>query len=156
MSSVGVPGIQAQKFVCVLIKDLQRFALENKFQSPVCCCLLDKSDMARRRKGDEMKWWIVGAADTGKSFSALAARFGITKGEVSCLIAKHRQTENIKALPRSGRPKVITEREDRLIVQPCMSSKATTAARYRDEILRDVILPFQPGSSTSRELHPCG
>ena len=31
-----------------------------------------------------------------------------------------------------------------------------TAAKYRGDILRDVILPFLPASSPSRELHPCG
>ena len=47
-----------------------------------------------------MKWQRVGAAETGQIFfslffSAIAARFGITKGEVSRLVAKYRQTGNI-------------------------------------------------------------
>ena len=42
------------------------------------------------------------AAETGQSFSAIAANFGITKGEVSHLVAKYRQTGNTKDLPRSG------------------------------------------------------
>ena len=50
--------------------------------------LLDKSDMARRRK------------------SATAARFGITKGEVGRLVAEDREPGNFRDLPRSGRPKV--------------------------------------------------
>ena len=59
-----------------------------------------------------MMWQTVGAAETGQSFSAIAACFGITKSEASRLVAEDRQTGNIKDLPISGRPKVTTERED--------------------------------------------
>ena len=45
------------------------------------------------------------AAETKQPFSATVARIGITKDEVSRLVAKYRQTGNIKDLSRSGRPK---------------------------------------------------
>ena len=43
-----------------------------------------------------MRWWIVGTAETGQSFSAIAARVGKIKGEVSRLVAKYSQTEKTK------------------------------------------------------------
>ena len=110
--------------------------MENeKFQSPVCCGVLDKSDMARRRKSDEMKWQIVRVVETGQSFAAVAARCGITKGDVSHLVAKYRQTGNIKDLPRGGRPKVTTEREDRLIMQHCTRRRSKPARQIRNDLL---------------------
>ena len=63
----------------VKLRDLQWFALENDAIQPlVCCHLLDKPDMARRRKSDEMRWQIVGAVQTGLSFCAIAAGLGTT------------------------------------------------------------------------------
>ena len=54
--------------------DFQGFNLRNdKFESPVCCGLVDKSEMARRRKGDVMGCQIVRAAETGQSFANTAA-----------------------------------------------------------------------------------
>ena len=51
--------------------------------------------MARRK----MWWQRVGAAQTGPSFSAVAARFEITEGEVSRLVAMYKLTGNIRDLP---------------------------------------------------------
>ena len=51
--------------------DFQGFNL--KIESPVCCGLVDKSEMARRRKGDVMGCQIVRAAEAGQSFANIAA-----------------------------------------------------------------------------------
>ena len=68
------------------------------------------------------------------SLTAIADCFGITNGEVSRLVAKYRQTGNINDLPRSGRPKVTTEREDKLIVQHCGSHRFNPARQIRDDL----------------------
>ena len=60
---------------------------------------LDKSHMAGRRKSDEMRRQTAGAPETGQSFSAVAARFTITKGEIGRLVAKYRRIGNLKVLP---------------------------------------------------------
>ena len=61
--------------------------------------------MARRSKTDALRWQIVGeivgqivgeiagAAQAGQSFTVIVARFGITKSEVSRLVANTERQE---------------------------------------------------------------
>ena len=90
--------------------------------------------MAGRRKSDEMKRQIVGVAATGQSFSAVGVRFGITEVEISRLVAKNRQTGNLKNFPRSDHPKATKEKEDRLIVQHCRRHRFKPARQVRDDL----------------------
>ena len=75
-----------------------------------------------------------GAAQAGQSFTVIAARFGITKSEVSRLVTKYRETGNVKDVPRSGHPKVTTERQDRLIIQHSRRNRFKTARQIRDDL----------------------
>mgnify|MGYP003471160912 CR=1 FL=1 len=80
----------------------------------------------------------MGAAQAGQSFTVIAARFGITKSEVSRLVAKYRETGNVKDVPRSGRPKVTTERQDRLIIQHSRRNRFKTARQIRDDLQGEI------------------
>ena len=97
------------------------------------------------KKSDALTWKIVGAVGAGQSFSAIAHRYAITKGEVSRLVAKHRQTGSVKDHPRSGRPRVATDREDRMIAHHARQNRFKTARQIRDHSIDYWFLtPSQP------------
>jgi transposase len=52
---------------------------------------------------------------TGMSFKAIERQMGYHYTVVSRLVRKHTQTNNVKDLPRSGRPRVTSDREDRAL-----------------------------------------
>ena len=76
----------------------------------------------------------MGAVVAGQSFSAIAHRYAMTKGEVRRLVAKHRQTGSVKDHPRSGRPRVITDREDRMIAHHARQNRFKMARQIRDDL----------------------
>jgi transposase len=52
---------------------------------------------------------------TGMSFKAIGREMGYHYAVVSRLVRKHTQTNNVKALPRSGKPRVTSDRDDRAL-----------------------------------------
>ena len=52
---------------------------------------------------------------TGMSFKAIELQMGYHYTVVSRLVRKHTQTNNVKDLPRSGRPRVTSDRDDRAL-----------------------------------------
>ena len=50
---------------------------------------------------------------TGMSFKAIECQMGYHYTVVSRLVRKHTQTNNVKDLPRSGRPRVTSDGDDR-------------------------------------------
>ena len=52
---------------------------------------------------------------TGMSFKAIGRQMGYHYAVVSRLMRKHTQTNNVKDLPRSGRPQVTSDRDDRAL-----------------------------------------
>jgi hypothetical protein len=52
---------------------------------------------------------------TGMSFKAIGRQMGYHYTVVSRLERKHTQTNNVKDLPRSGRPRVTFDRDDRAL-----------------------------------------
>ena len=52
---------------------------------------------------------------TGMSVKAIGLQMGYHYAVVSRLVRKHTQTNNVKALPRSGRPRVTSDRDDRAL-----------------------------------------
>ena len=63
--------------------------------------------MVRRR--------IIGMQTIGMSFKATGRLIGYHYTVVSRLVRKHTQTNNVKDLPRSGRPRVTSDRDDRAL-----------------------------------------
>jgi hypothetical protein len=60
--------------------------------------------MVRRRISEAQRWQILGMHTTGMFFKA-----------ISRLVRKHTHTNNVKDLPRFGRPRVISDRDDRAL-----------------------------------------
>ena len=52
---------------------------------------------------------------TGMSFKAIRRQMGYHYTVVSRLVRKHTQTNNVKDLPRSGRPRITSDRDDRAL-----------------------------------------
>jgi hypothetical protein len=52
---------------------------------------------------------------TEMSFKAIGRHMGYQYTVVSRLVRKHTQTNNVKDLPRSGRPRVTYDRDDRAL-----------------------------------------
>ena len=63
--------------------------------------------MVRRR--------IIGMHTAGMSFKAIGRQMGYHYTVVGRLVRKHTQTNNVKDLPRSGRPRVTSYRDDRAL-----------------------------------------
>ena len=71
--------------------------------------------MVRRRISEAQRWQIFGMHTTGMFFKAIGRHMGYHYTVVSRLVRKHTQTNNVKDLPRSGRPRVTSDRYDRAL-----------------------------------------
>ncbi|CAG2227594.1 unnamed protein product [Mytilus edulis] len=71
--------------------------------------------MVRRRISEAQRWQIIGMRSSGLSYKAIGRQMGYHYTVVSRLVRKHIQTNNVKDLPRSGRPLVTSQREDRAL-----------------------------------------
>jgi hypothetical protein len=69
--------------------------------------------MVRRRISEAQKWQIIGMHTTGMSFKAIGRQMCYHYTVVSRLVRKHTQTNNVKDLPRSGRSRVTSDRDNR-------------------------------------------
>ena len=70
--------------------------------------------MVRRRISEAQRWQIIGMHTTGMSFKAIGRQMGYHYCSQR-LVRKHTQTNNVKDLPRSGRPRVTSDRDDRAL-----------------------------------------
>ena len=71
--------------------------------------------MVRRRISEAQRWQIIGMDTTGMFFKAIGRQMGYHYTVVSRLVRKHTQTNNVKDLPRSGRPRATSDRDDRAL-----------------------------------------
>ena len=71
--------------------------------------------MVRRRISEAQRWQIIGMHTTGMSFKAIGLQMGYQYTVVSRLVRTHTQTNNVKDLLRSGRPRVTSDREYRAL-----------------------------------------
>ena len=71
--------------------------------------------MVRRRISEAQRWQIIGMHTTGMSFKVIGRQMGYHYIVVSRLVRKHTQTNNVKDLPRSGRPRVTSDHDDRAL-----------------------------------------
>jgi IS30 family transposase len=70
--------------------------------------------MVRRRISEAQRWHIIGMHTTGMSVKAIGRQMGYHYAVFSRLVRRHTQTNNVKDLSRSGRPRVTTsDRDDR-------------------------------------------
>ena len=68
--------------------------------------------MVRRRISEAQRWEIIAMHTTGMSFKGIGRQMGYHYTVVNRLVRKHTQTNNV---PRSGRPLVTSDRDDRAL-----------------------------------------
>jgi hypothetical protein len=71
--------------------------------------------MERRRISEAQRWLIICMHTTGMSFKAIGCQMGYHYAVVSRLVRKHTQTNNVRDLPRSSRPRITSDRDDRAL-----------------------------------------
>ncbi|CAG2202632.1 unnamed protein product [Mytilus edulis] len=71
--------------------------------------------MVRRRRSEAQRWQIIRMRSSGLSYKAIGRQMGYHYTVASRLVRKRIQTNNVKDLPRSGRPFVTSQREDRAL-----------------------------------------
>ena len=82
------------------------------FKSGVLKKLFILSKHGMKANIEAQRWQIIGMHTTGMSFKAIGRQMGYHYTVVSRLVRKHTQTNNVKDLPRSGRPRVTSDRDD--------------------------------------------
>ena len=85
------------------------------FKSGVLKNVFILSKHVRRRISEAQRWQIIGMHSTGMSLKAIGRQMGYHYTVVSRLVRKYTQTNNVKDLPRSGRPRVTSDRDDRAL-----------------------------------------
>ena len=85
------------------------------FKSGVLKKFIHSGSMVRMRTSEAQRWQIIGMHTTGLSFKAIGRLMGYHYTVVSRLVSKLTQTNNVKDLPRSGRSRVTSDRDDRAL-----------------------------------------
>ena len=67
----------------------------------------------------------IGQLQAGKTVSEVANAFNVSRKAIQNLKKKFRDTGNVKDLPRSGRPKVTTPRQDRRMITSSLRNRFT-------------------------------
>ncbi len=73
----------------------------------------------------------------GYSYRDVGTRLGISHKTVFRHVKKHREAGSIVDKPRSGRPKVTTEREDRILVRKSLGDRRLTLPELRAKMEDD-------------------
>ena len=71
--------------------------------------------MVRRRISETQRWQVIGMHSKGMSFKAIGRQMGYHYSVASRLVRKHTQTNNVKDLPRSSRPRLTSDSDDRAL-----------------------------------------
>ena len=76
----------------------------------------------------------------GLTQKVIALRLGVTQGAVSKILKRHSETGGFVPRRRSGRPKISTRRDDRVLVRMCRRDRFLPASVIRTYWMRSRIL----------------
>ena len=62
------------------------------------------------------RWHIIGMWEAGQTQTVIARQFGINQSQVSQLVAKYRQTNDVTDRQRPVRPRISSAADDRVLV----------------------------------------
>lgn len=85
----------------------------------------------------EQRAVIVDRIHSGQSQRQVAAALGVSRGAVERAISIHRTTGGFESLPRSGRPRSTTDRDDRILVRMSLTNRRLTAPDIRKSLSND-------------------
>ena len=71
--------------------------------------------MVRRRISEAQRWQKIDMHTTGMTFKAIGRQISYHCTVVSRLVRKHTKINNLKDMPRSGKPRVTSDRDDRAL-----------------------------------------
>ena len=78
------------------------------------------------------RWRVVALSEAGMSSRGISARIGIPKTTVGNILNRHAvRPGDVADLPRSGRPRKTTSREDRRLSRIAMRSRFSTTMELR-------------------------
>ena len=80
-----------------------------------------------QRLPENQRWLAIGALQTGSTQVNVARRLGVSQSVVSRLWNRYRNYGTVADLPRSGRPRATTYRQDRLIVIEALRNRTQNA-----------------------------
>jgi transposase-like protein len=89
------------------------------------------------RLSDQDRAIAIGLLQAGTPVKQVARRMVVSPKAIRKLRQKFQQTGQVKDLPRSGRPKITTVREDRLVVNRALRRRTSTG-----EILNIMLINF--------------
>lgn len=75
---------------------------------------------------------MIGCHRAGRSTRQIARQFGVAQSQVVRLIARWRQTRNVTDMPRTGRPRLTTARDDRRLTRMALRDRFASARQLRD------------------------
>ena len=76
---------------------------------------------------DEIKKLIIKAVGKKMTYKKISELYNVSKPGICHIIKRFCQHKTIESKPRSGRPKVTTEKADRLLVRFCKNNPRMTA-----------------------------
>ena len=91
-----------------------QYAYASKLGVLIFCYSISVS-MLRGPISEAQRWQIIGMHTTGMSFKVIGRQMGYHYTVVSRLVRKHTKTNNVKDLPRSGRQRLTSDRDDRAL-----------------------------------------
>ncbi|KAK7477003.1 hypothetical protein BaRGS_00031779 [Batillaria attramentaria] len=97
--------------------------------------------MERRRMSEEQRWQIIGMHSTGMTCRAIGRQLGYQTSVISRMITKHAETNTVKDRPRSGRPRVTTQREDRALYRLVRQQRFASSSHLKRQWLPNRQLP---------------
>lgn len=95
--------------------------------------LLLEVNMVYRRLTSEQRIQIVTLHGEGITITALSARFNVRRATISDLLAKHAQYGTVADLPRRGRPRASTQRQDRALGRLSVGNPGHVSRRLAQE-----------------------
>lgn len=104
---------------------------------------------------EDVRKLIIRAVQEKKSHREVATLFGVSKTSVTNLLKRFRERNNVQNKPRSGRPKVTTERDDKILVRMSKRDPRKTAVELNETIQKEHAVKCSV-STTKRRLCKAG
>lgn len=90
--------------------------------------------MGKTSVSSTIKWQVIGMFKCNKSQREIASALNVSKTCVSQTIAKYRESGNVHDRPRSGRPKVTSPRDDRVLGRLAKQSRNASVPVLRTRL----------------------
>ena len=78
-------------------------------------------------------WRIICMCEADQTQTVIARRFWIKQSQVSWLIAKYRQTNDVTDRPRPGRPRLFSAADDRVLVRSVVRDPRTPCSELHQQ-----------------------